>query len=290
MSKAVEVRVSGCRPVELRTASDGTGVLTGYAIVYNSLSQNLGGFVERILPGAADKSIADGVRVLARYNHDDNQLLGTTDAGTLRLSSDEVGTAYEVDLPDTSYGRDLRVLAARGDVNRSSFAFTVPENGDEWGLTDNGFPLRTVKSIQLIDVAPVNSPAYLDSSAGLRSLAARTGLDVKLIPSTPVEEIRSLLSKPAQRAANDAADASVITQAMAWFTAVDSIVDEAQENLAAYLSVPNPDDEVDPADMGMHDNPAAGPAADDPIGLGPVKTAPMHMNSLRLELMSREVI
>ena len=83
MSKAVEVRVGAHRPVELRTASDGTGVLTGYAIVYNSLSQNLGGFVERILPGAADKSLADGVRVLARYNHDDNMLLGTTDAGTL---------------------------------------------------------------------------------------------------------------------------------------------------------------------------------------------------------------
>lgn len=194
MSKAVEVRVGGHRPVELRTAPDGTGVLAGYAIVYNSLSQNLGGFVERILPGAADKSLADNVRVLARYNHDDNMLLGTTDAGTLRIWSDEIGMPYEVDLPDTSYGRDLRVLAARGDVSRSSFAFTVPPDGEEWGLTENGFPLRSLSGIQLIDVAPVNSPAYLDSSVGLRSLAARTGLSVDAIEGIPVEEMRALLS------------------------------------------------------------------------------------------------
>lgn len=192
MSKSLEVRVSKPQAIELRAAQDGTAILAGYAIVYNSLSQNLGGFVERILPGAADKSLADHVRVLARYNHDDNWLLGATDSGTLRLASDSTGLQYEVDLPNTTAGNDVRELAARGDLRNSSFAFYVPENGDEWGVTDQGFPLRTIRALQLVDVAPVNSPAYLDSTAGLRSLSVRTGLDVSAL--SDVEAVRARIT------------------------------------------------------------------------------------------------
>jgi HK97 family phage prohead protease len=255
VSKTLEVRVGKHQPVELRSADGGLGVLSGYAIVYNSLSQNLGGFVEQILPGAADKSLADQVRTVCRYNHDDNYLLGTTTAGTLRMASDGTGMSYDVDLPDTTAGRDVRELARRGDIGHSSFAFYVPPDGEEWGLTDNGFPLRTIRSLQLVDVAPVNSPAYLDTTAGLRSLSARTGIPVPALPGTPLDEVRSLISKPTRanaRAANDPADASMLTQAMAWFTAVDSIVDEAQEALAGYLAVPSPDpDDAEDMPAGM---------------------------------------
>jgi HK97 family phage prohead protease len=182
------------QPVEFRAATkdDSPGTLRGYAIVFNKYSQNLGGFVEQVDPAAARKSLADNVPVVARGNHDDNQLLGTIEAETLRLGADDVGVWYEVDLPNTGPGRDHAVLAKRGDLRYSSFAFHTLE--DEWSVTDSGFPLRTLTSIQLIDVAPVVSPAYRDSTAGMRSLAAAVHMDVDAVRDAPVEELRSLLN------------------------------------------------------------------------------------------------
>lgn len=193
MIGTLEIRTGRPGAFELRTAADGQAVLTGYALKYNTLSQNLGGFVETIAPGTFDKSIADGIRVLARYNHDDNWLLGSTDGGTLTLESDNVGLRYDVALPDTTAGRDVRALAARGDVHHSSFAFYVMEGGDEWSLTDQGFPLRTLRAGQLVDVAPVNSPAYLDTTSGLRSLGARTGLGPTALAAATRDELAALI-------------------------------------------------------------------------------------------------
>lgn len=156
-------------PVELRSSKNGPGKLAGYAAKFNTLSQNLGGFVEQIDNRAFNKSVSDGLDVMARYNHDDNALLGRTSSGTVTLTVDEVGLRYEVDLPDTTVGRDVAVLAARGDVSQSSFAFHTIT--DSWGETEKGMALRTLEAVRLVDVAPVNTPAYLDTSVGLRSLA-----------------------------------------------------------------------------------------------------------------------
>lgn len=164
--------------VELRASErGGIGVLAGYASVFNKLSQNLGGFVERVDPTAFNKSLADGLPVVARFNHENNFLLGTTEADTLRLSVDGTGLLYEVDLPDTTAGRDVKILAERGDLRYSSFAFRVPEGGDSWDFTPEGFPLRTLTGVQLHDVAPVVDPAYRDTTTGLRSLARHFDLD-----------------------------------------------------------------------------------------------------------------
>lgn len=166
--------------VELR-ARDTKATIGGYAAKFNRTSQNLGGFVEVINPTFFNKSRGDGwPDVLARYNHDDNMLLGTTAAGTLRLSLDDQGLIYEVDPPQSR--SDIVELVERGDVQKSSFAFQMFE--DDWGMSDQGFPQRTLVAGALKDVAPVNSPAYLDTSAGLRSLAQRFEADF--------EEVRSL--------------------------------------------------------------------------------------------------
>ena len=77
---------------------------------------------------------------MARYNHDDNMLLGTTAARTLRLTVDEVGLVYEVDVPQAR--ADVFELIQRGDVNKSSFAFIALE--DDWALNDLDIPLRSV--------------------------------------------------------------------------------------------------------------------------------------------------
>ena len=172
--KGTEVR-NTTGVVELR--ADATGKrLGGYALKFNRLSQNLGGFVERIAPGALSKTLRDGGDVLCRYQHEDHYILGRTASGTLRLALTDEGLDYEVDLPATSYAEDLAALAERGDVQHGSFAFRTL--ADEWGFTEQGFPLRTLLEIQLVDVAPVVQPAYLDTTSGLRSLAESRHLDL----------------------------------------------------------------------------------------------------------------
>lgn len=182
------------RPVEFR-ASDKTdsdpGVLEGYAAVFNRYSQNLGGFVEQVDPGAFTKSLADGVSVVARYNHSDSGLLGTTEAGTLTIEADDTGLRYRVDLPPTTVGRDVSVLARRGDIRYSSFAFQTME--DEWSVTEQGFPLRTLLSVRLIDVAPVNDPAYRDTSVGMRSLATKLNVDESVVRTASTEDLRAMI-------------------------------------------------------------------------------------------------
>lgn len=167
--------------VELRTKQDQKRTIGGYAAKFNRASQNLGGFIEIIESTFFNKSRGDGwPDVLARYNHDDNMLLGSSNSGTLRLDVDEVGLIYEVDPPKSR--SDVFELVERGDVQKSSFAFRMFD--DDWGMSDQGFPQRTLISGQLVDVAPVNTPAYLDTSAGLRSLATKFEADF--------EEVRKL--------------------------------------------------------------------------------------------------
>lgn len=161
------------RATELRKSESRT--IGGYASVFGKMSSNLGGFVERVDPKAFNKSAGDQwPGVVARFNHEDQFLLGTTRSGTLRLSIDDEGLLYEVDVPKTR--EDVYELVQRGDVAKSSFAFRVLE--DDWDTTDDGFPVRTLLKTQLVDVAPVVTPAYPDASVGLRSLANAKDADV----------------------------------------------------------------------------------------------------------------
>lgn len=181
--------------VEVR--ADQARTIGGYAAKFNTFSQNLGGFTERIAPTFFNKSRGDGwPGVLARYNHDDNMLLGTTGANTLRLSTDEVGLVYDVDMPIAR--ADVLELVQRGDVGKSSFAFTVFE--DDWTANESGFPVRTLISGRLYDVAPVNTPAYDDTSVGVRaldSLARKFDLDITEVRGLAEEQRLGDLFVPA---------------------------------------------------------------------------------------------
>lgn len=180
--------------VELRAA--GGRKIGGYAAKFNTLSQNLGGFVERIDPRFFNKSAGDGwPGVMARYNH--TGLLATTAGQSLRLAIDATGLDYEADLLTDTFSERVLGLVTRGDVSQSSFAFYVMPNGDDWTLTDDGFPLRTLVSGQLVDVAPVDQPAYLDTSTGLRSLAEKRGVEFSEVEELARDnKLAELLTKP----------------------------------------------------------------------------------------------
>lgn len=171
---------------EVRQAATGGAVIEGHAAVFNRLSRNLGGFVEQIDPAAFDKTLADNPDVRALINHDPSHLLGRSRSGTLRLSKDGIGLHYEVDVPDRSDARDLLVSMERGDITQSSFAFFMVD--DDWGQSEQGFPLRTVTAASLHngDVSPVTYPAYEDADSGVAErafhhLAEVRSLDVDLV-------------------------------------------------------------------------------------------------------------
>jgi len=149
----------------------GKDVVIGHAAVFNSLSEDLGGFREKIQPGAFDEVLDNDVR--AYFNHDPNYLLGRTSAGTLRLSVDNEGLRYELDVPNTSAGRDLKENMRLGNITQSSFAFTIGKDGDSWERSENGADIRVINKVnRLYDVSPVSLPAY--PSANDLALAQRS--------------------------------------------------------------------------------------------------------------------
>ena len=160
---------------EIRSGGDLRAVsankLSGYAAVFNTLSQDLGGFVEKIRAGAFARSLKDGAPVRALYEHDNNKLLGNTRSGTLKLSEDQKGLRFELDLPATSYAQDLAILVERGDINGMSFGFMVPPGGDNWEVR-SGVLTRDLIDVQLSEITVTANPAYLDTEVAKRSLEA----------------------------------------------------------------------------------------------------------------------
>ncbi|MGW3073549.1 HK97 family phage prohead protease [Kitasatospora sp. NPDC001132] len=164
-------------PAEIRSEGDRL-TMRGYAYRFNELSHDLGGFRERIIPGAGAASL-DGARdVLATFNHDANYPLGRMSSGTLRAGEDGSGGWYEIDLPDTTTGRDVAELLRRGDVRGSSFTFRILGDGQRWADqddTETGLPVREISGMDVLELGPVLNPAYPTTQASLRSLVELLG-------------------------------------------------------------------------------------------------------------------
>jgi len=148
------------------------GKLVGYAAVYApALSEDLGGFREKISPGAFDKSLESNADIRALWDHNTSQPLARTANGSLKVSSDKRGLRVEIELPQgVSYADDLRQLVRSGVVNQMSFGFLVPPGGDTWDKDEDGNALRTLNSIDLHEVSVVSIPAYPDTTVALRGL------------------------------------------------------------------------------------------------------------------------
>lgn len=136
----------------------------GHAAVYGATSEDLGGFRERIAPGAFTGVLADpALDVRALLNHDPNEVLGRTRSGTLRLFDEARGLRFELDLPESPLGQNVRAAVSRGDVDGASFRFAVGE--EDW--TEQ---VRTVKTVAALrDVTIATYPAYPAAAIELRS-------------------------------------------------------------------------------------------------------------------------
>lgn len=155
------------RELRVKRNQAGEPFIEGYAAVFNSLSEDLGGFREQILPGAFTQTLSNKADVRALFNHDANIVLGRTKSGTLTLNEDETGLFWSCQLPNTATARDLAISIERGDVDQCSFGFYCLD--DSWEL-QNGTPLRSVRTAELFDVSAVTYPAYADTSIAMRSL------------------------------------------------------------------------------------------------------------------------
>lgn len=138
--------------------------LTGYAAVFNTPA-SIGGYTETVMPGAFRASLLNPrADVLALVDHDPGRLLARTASGTLRLAEDARGLAFELDLPDTTLGRDVLALAERRDLGGMSFGFRVVD--EAWPTADR----RELRAVQLVEVSVVHArPAYSATSVAARN-------------------------------------------------------------------------------------------------------------------------
>ena len=148
--------------------------ITGYAAVFDSETVIGGrewGFREKIAKGAFTEALRTS-DVRALFNHDEEYVLGRTKSGTLRLMEDERGLKVEIDPPDTQDAKDLIKRMQRGDIDQMSFAFTMEGGVQTWDETGD-MPLRIIEKVgELLDVSVVTYPAYPETEAAARSLAA----------------------------------------------------------------------------------------------------------------------
>ena len=175
----LETRLFQVDGFEVREDADGMH-LEGYAALFNSRSENLGGFTETIQPGAFRASLKARNNVFLLYNHDTNAVLASTRAGTLTLVEDERGLKISASIAPTSTGRDVAVLVKRGDLSGFSFGFSMPaRGGDSWNSEGTE---RVLKSVRLHEVSLTPMPAYTATNGtatvrGLDKIAQRANVD-----------------------------------------------------------------------------------------------------------------
>lgn len=211
------------RPIEVRAAGDGALNFLGYASVTESpyeMYDFFGPYSEIVSAGGFDKSLALGadLDVPLVLNHDSLRRIARTTNGSLMLSTDDTGLLCDAPNLDPN-DADVAYIAPKllsGLIDEMSFRFSI--DAGQWSPDYMEFRINDA-NIQRGDVSIVGYGANPATTGALRSLAERLQVGRAL----------------------DAEDVNMLTQAMAWFSAVDNIVDEAQVSLASYLKVPNPD-------------------------------------------------
>jgi HK97 family phage prohead protease len=183
--------LSLAEPLELAAAEDGKRTFRGYAAVFGVPSEDFGGFRYVIEPAAFDKSLRDKRDVRMFLNHDDNIVLASTRAGTLRLSTDQKGLLATADLPDNEWGRPVADGIDRGDIHTMSIGFrTISEHPSEDGK------LVTKTEMRLFEVSPITSwaafPQTTASVFALNELASHLAADADVLDDAIEKLVRGV--------------------------------------------------------------------------------------------------
>lgn len=178
----------------IKAVDDEQMIVEGYALRFNTLSNDLGGFVETISPEALKEADLSDVRCL--IDHDSSKVLGRTVSETLELNVDDEGLYFRCQLPDTTYANNLYTSIKRKDINQCSFGFILSEDdGDSFEKREDGLFKRTIRKIKsLFDVSIVTYPAYNDTDVApaLRSIEAIKESEQEELRKVQQEEQRKL--------------------------------------------------------------------------------------------------
>jgi len=196
MSTLISRSFFDCTTIEVRGLEEkNINILSGYAVEWGSFSVPFPGteIRETVKRGAFDKSL-QGNSVKALWNHNRDMVLGNTKSGTLRLKPDDRGLGFEVDLPDTTWGRDAAVSVGRKDVDTMSFSFLPRSNGVNWARI-NGIITRELTDVELFEISPCPFAAYPETSVHARSLIDDYENHLNIINEEIVKNVSFLESK-----------------------------------------------------------------------------------------------
>ncbi len=202
---SIQRRVVPINGIEVRDSTSGFTV-TGHAAVFDALSDDLGGFREKINRGAFKNRLDDDVRFLV--NHNPDLLLARTGNDTLRMTEDPTGLHIEADIAPTTAGNDLRILLERGDMDQMSFAFSMHGEGkDSYSVDEESDMLiRTIHRFgQLYDASAVTYPAYPQTDVQANSLRAAVldSPDLHQVSPPKEQEDRATVEEPDSEAEGD---------------------------------------------------------------------------------------
>lgn len=176
VERAEEEVVVEDKPIEDKpTNEEIENIIEGYAIVFNELSEDLGGFREIILPEAVTQDLIDNSDIYYLFNHNDETIpLARCNhgSGSLELTIDSKGLKYRFNC----LNKEFYELVKRGDLDKSSFAFTLPKDGtgEIWEKNKDYNYIRKITKIeQLYDCSAVLVPAYSATSVYARNLESK---------------------------------------------------------------------------------------------------------------------
>jgi HK97 family phage prohead protease len=216
-AKEPEIRTNSA-DFEIRAEGDGM-TFTGYASVFNSPSEDLGGFIEYVAPGAFKRSLQSRNEVKLLWNHDSGEPLASLRGGTMQLVEDSRGLKVTAQLPNTTRGRDVAELLRTNVINTMSFGFNVIR--DMWSSDGK---TRTLESVRLFEVSVVSFAAYPSTTAQVRSASQTINPD----------QLADALLKLESGEELDEANANLITDVVNKLKAqpeIDEVIDNGLELL-----------------------------------------------------------
>jgi HK97 family phage prohead protease len=224
VARAIALKIDGpkAQEPEVRTNSvdfevraEGDGMtFTGYASVFNSPSQDLGGFIEYVAPGAFKRSLQSRNEVKLLWNHDSGEPLASLRGGTMQLVEDERGLKVTATLPQTSRGKDVAELLRTKVIDSMSFGFNVIK--DTWSRDGQ---TRTLDSVRLFEVSIVSFPAYESTTAQVRSQ-----------PTINPDQLADALLKLESGEELDEENANLITEVVSKLKASPEVTEEVVDN------------------------------------------------------------
>jgi len=166
-----ETRSYKATRLEVRKSADGSMQLVGTAIVFDSESQDLGGFVEICSYEAVQKSLKRNPDVFMLWQHDSSQPLARVKTGSLTVTLTRTGLDFTATLPNSPLGQNAYQAVKDGTVDSVSFGFSIEPNGDEW-IVEGEKVIRILRDINVGEISPVTWAAYLAPHVDVRSCPA----------------------------------------------------------------------------------------------------------------------